>query len=377
MRVPLGVSPRPDGLPCPSHRRRAFTLRPYGACERSGFLAIYHLSAKVMSRSAGRSSVAAAAYRSGSELTNQRDGIRHDYSRRRDVVHAEILAPANAPEWMSDRAQLWNAVEVVERRKDAQLARELEIALPRELDQPQQLDLVREFAREQFVSKGMIADIAIHNPSASDGHEQPHAHVMLTMREITGQGFGNKNRDWNGKDHLEGWREAWAGHANRALERAGQDERVDHRSLAKQQEEALNQGRQTVAEALDREPQTKIGLAAAGMEQRGQVSERGEMHREIAARNAERRSLREQLEQVRTALRQVVNHLREQASRLVAAVSGQTQDGHMSAAERIEARAAGGGGSGGAESDAAKRIADRSKELPELELKPREMGLER
>ncbi len=340
-------------------------------------MAIYHLSAKVMSRSTGRSSVAAAAYRSGSELTNQRDGVRHDYSRRRDVEHAEILAPANAPEWMSDRARLWNAVEVVEKRKDAQLAREVEVALPRELDQAQRLDLVRQFAREQFVSKGMIADVAIHNPAASDGQEQPHAHIMLTMRDIVGGGFGNKNRDWNGTDHLEGWREAWAGYANRALEQAGQAERIDHRSLAKQREEALSQGREDAAEALDREPQTKIGLAATGMEQRGVVSERGEMHREISARNAERRSLREQLEQVKVALRQAVGHLREHASRLMDAVSGRSQEDRSKAGDRIEARTAGPDRSGGAESAAAKRIAERSRDLPELERKPREKGLER
>ena len=252
-------------------------------------MAIYHLSAKVIGRKAGRSSVAAAAYRSGGRLRDERQGVEHDYSRKGGVVHAEILAPENAPDWMRDRDRLWNVVEAVERRKDAQLAREIEVALPRELDRAARLELVRGFVAREFVGRGMIADLAIHEGRARDGREQPHAHVMLTMRELTGEGFGNKARDWNAPERLVGWREAWAREANRALERAGRLERIDHRTLEVQREEARERaerergaGRPALAlvhdrdaVALDREPEPKIGPAAAALERRGIETERG------------------------------------------------------------------------------------------------------
>ena len=265
-------------------------------------MAIYHLSAKVIGRKAGRSSVAAAAYRSGGRLRDERQGIEHDYSRKGGVVHAEILAPENAPDWMRDRDRLWNAVEAVERRKDAQLAREIEVALPRELDRTARLELVRGFVGREFVGRGMIADLAIHEGRARDGREQPHAHVMLTMRELTGEGFGKKARDWNAPERLIGWREAWAREANGALERAGRAERIDHRTLEVQREEARGRadrergaGRPDLAlvhdrdaVALDREPEPKIGPAAAALERRGIETERGAAFRDVAARNVER-----------------------------------------------------------------------------------------
>ncbi|WP_285295714.1 MobQ family relaxase [Aureimonas altamirensis] len=295
-------------------------------------MAIYHLSAKVISRAGGRSSVGAAAYRSGSVLRNERDGQVHDYSRKRHVEHTEILAPDDAPDWMRNRSKLWNAVEVVEKRKDAQLAREIEVALPRELGADEQRELVRSFAREQFVDRGMIADIAVHNPKASDGQDQPHAHVMLTMRTLTGDGFGPKNRDWNDRDQLGDWRAAWEGHANRALERHGHEARIDHRTLDAQREAATERGDLPQAAALDREPQPKLGMAASGMERRGRESERGGDWRASQARNAERQSLRDQLreigerigetmreigEQVRSATSGVRERLNQAASRLL------------------------------------------------------------
>ncbi|WP_188595193.1 MobQ family relaxase [Niveispirillum cyanobacteriorum] len=258
-------------------------------------MAIYHLSAKVIGRSSGRSTTAAAAYRAGERIEDGRTGQVFDYTRKGGVEHAEIITPANAPSWMSDRAQLWNAVEKVEARKDAQLAREVEFALPRELTPTQRLDLARAFVKEEFVGRGMVADLAIHNPRHPDGQERPHCHVMITMRNLTGEGFGQKNREWNGKDLLEGWRERWAEHANRALERAGYADRIDHRSLE--------------AQGQDREPQPKLGPAATALERRGEPSERGDHVREVAARNAERaaleverRTIWERLDQVRAAL---------------------------------------------------------------------------
>lgn len=210
-------------------------------------MAIYHLRAKVIGRSKGKNAVASAAYRqggysvvamagyrSGSSLTDERTGKTWDYTRKGGVEHTEIIAPDDAPAWALDRSELWNRVEAGEKRKDAQLAREIEISLPRELSADQCIDLVRSYVRTEFVHKGMIADFAIHRPSASDGGEQPHAHIMLTMRSLDGDGFGKKDRSWNGDDLLVHWREAWSVAANAALAEAGQEARIDHRSLKEQ-----------------------------------------------------------------------------------------------------------------------------------------------
>ncbi len=236
---------------------------------------------------------------------DNRQGLEHDYSRKRGVVHSEIMAPENAPDWMRDRDQLWNAVEAVEKRRDAQLAREIEVALPRELDRAERLDLLRGFVQREFIDRGMIADLAIHEGRARDGQGQPHAHVMLTMRELTGDGFGKKDRSWNAPDLLLGWREAWARDANTALERAGRSERIDHRSLDVQrteveqrvelarvagQEELAFEHEKKVIE-LSREPEPKIGPSANAQEKRGIVTERGEAFRAAQARNAQRQEL--------------------------------------------------------------------------------------
>lgn len=268
-------------------------------------MAIYHLSAKVISRAGGRSSVAAVAYRTAGRMRDERQGLEHDYSRKGGVVHSEILAPENAPDWMRDRNQLWNAVETVEKRRDAQLAREIEVALPRELDRGERLELLRGFVQREFVDRGMIADMASHEVKARDGHGQPHAHVMLTMRELTGEGFGKKDRRWNAPDLLIGWREAWARDANTALERAGHLERIDHRSLDVQRAEAEQQAerargvgqeelaleREKKVIELSREPEPKIGPSANALEKRGVVTERGEAFRAAQARNAQRQKL--------------------------------------------------------------------------------------
>lgn len=261
-------------------------------------MAIYRFSAQMISRSSGRSAVAAAAYRAGAELTCDRTGQVHDYTRKGGVVSSEIIAPNGAPEWTADRARLWNAVEAAEKRKDAQLAREVELALPRELTADQRLELVRSFVRSEFVSRGMVADIAIHEPKASDGGQQPHAHVMLTTRTLGPEGFQGKNRDWNDKGLLESWREAWANHANRALELAGQEQRIDHRSLEAQRQDALAMGDDRKAQDLDREPQPKLGPTAAAMERAGIQTDRGDTLRATLLRNADRKALWERIREL-------------------------------------------------------------------------------
>ena len=149
-----------------------------------------------------------------------------DYTCRRSVLHAEILVPLNTSDWMRDRARLWNAVEAAEKRKDARLAREILLSLPHELTHEQRLELVREFARQEFVARGMIADLTLHSPDRKGDQRNHHAHIMLTMREIVGDGFDKKARDWNSTEQLEEWRVHWAGAVNHALERYGHEARA-------------------------------------------------------------------------------------------------------------------------------------------------------
>ena len=197
-------------------------------------MAIYHLSVKVISRSAGRSAVAAAAYRSAGHLNDERIDRTHDFTNKGGVVHSEVLLPEGAPGHLSDREQLWNAVEASEKRKDAQLSREVEFAIPRELNQEQGIALARDFVEREFVDRGMIADLNVHWDIGADGLAKPHAHVMLTMREVDGDGFGAKVRDWNRTELVEHWRERWAEHVNERLAELDIDARIDHRSLEAQ-----------------------------------------------------------------------------------------------------------------------------------------------
>ncbi|RYD27090.1 MAG: Ti-type conjugative transfer relaxase TraA, partial [Lysobacteraceae bacterium] len=166
-------------------------------------MAIYHFSAKVISRNNGSSAVASAAYRSGSTLFDERLDRYHDFSNKADVIHSEVMLPKNAPERLSDRTTLWNEVEAGEKRKDAQLAREIEFAIPREMSREQGVSLSRDFVQREFVGRGMVADLNVHWDRAEDGSPKPHAHVMLAMREVGPDGFGKKERDWNGTALLQ------------------------------------------------------------------------------------------------------------------------------------------------------------------------------
>jgi hypothetical protein len=263
-------------------------------------MAIYHCSIKVMSRSKGRSAVAAAAYRSGDVITNEYDGVTHDYRAKRGIGHTEILLPEYAPREYADRATLWNAVERIEKAKNSQLVREVEIALPAELTKEQNIALVREYCKEQFTAAGMCADICIHDK----GDGNPHAHVMLTMRPFEPDGsWGTKQRkeyildpqgnriydpkkrqykcrsvpttDWNEQTKAEQWRAAWAQSVNAALEQHGHAERIDHRSYERQ--------------GTDQIPTIHLGVAAMQMERRGIATERGNANREITISNKELR----------------------------------------------------------------------------------------
>jgi Ti-type conjugative transfer relaxase TraA len=237
-------------------------------------MAIYHFSAKVISRAAGSSAVAAAAYRSASRLHDQRLDRAHDFSNKAGVVHSEILLPEGAPEEWRDRERLWNDVEAAEVRKDAQLAREVEFAIPREMSQAEGIELARDFVEREFVARGMVADLNVHWDIGEDGSPKPHAHVMLGMREVTEEGFGAKVRDWNRTELLTQWREAWADHVNERLAELDIDARVDHRSLE--------------AQGIELEPQHKIGPAATRLGTQGLESERLDEHHAIARANGEK-----------------------------------------------------------------------------------------
>jgi len=193
------------------------------------------LTAKVISRARGQSITAAAAYRSGSALRDERYGLTHNYTRTREAAHAEIMSPAGAPAWVQDRETLWNRVEARERRKDSQLARAIDIGLPVELSHAESVALVRDYIAQEFVSKGMIADFCIRRNDPSN----PQAQILLTLREATPSGFGPKMRQWNRKSNLLDWRSAWAERANQHLARAGHVVRIDHRTLDAQQSELM------------------------------------------------------------------------------------------------------------------------------------------
>lgn len=231
-------------------------------------MAIYHFSGKILKRSEGKNALRAAAYRAAEKLTDPTTGEVFDYTRKTGVHESLILAPANAPSWVYDRAELWQQVELAEKRKDAQLARDFDMALPVELDRAQQVELLRGFVQSQFVASGMIADINAHDLDS----DNPHAHVMLTMREISPAGFGKKNRDWNEQSLMEDWRAAWADQCNSALANAGLHSiKIDHRSFERQ--------------GLDRVPTVHLGPTASKLEKAGSTTPQGDHNRTALAVN--------------------------------------------------------------------------------------------
>ena len=302
---------------------------PSSPNERNGgdTIAIYHCSIKIVSRGKGKSAVAAAAYRSGEKLTNEWDGLTHDYTKKGGVVHSEILLPAHAPPAFSDRSTLWNSVELSEKSNNAQLAREVEIALPVELSREEQTRLVREYCSSQFVSKGMIADFNLHDT----GSGNPHAHILLTMRPLDEKGAwlpkskkeyvldenGEKIRlpsgryktrkvdlvDWNNRENAEVWRRAWADLANEFLAQNNRPERIDHRSYERQ--------------GIEQIPTVHVGVSATQMEKKGIVTERGELNRNIKAAN---RILREIRRLVR-GLKDWIAELKERKAALLEALA--------------------------------------------------------
>ena len=285
----------------------------------------------MISRSQGRSATAAIAYRVAERIEDRRTGLVFDYAAKSGVDHTEILAPDHAPDWARDRSELWNRVEESETRKNSQVAREVRVALPAELTHDERVALVRDFAQAQFVDRGMVADIALHAPGREGDERNHHAHILLTTREIDAEGFTTKNRDWNAVEVLEGWREAWARDSNAALERAGIEDRVDHRTLVAQRDEALelasaarergDEGAELVqtvrAIELDRPPLPQLSPGAWQMKERGIEVGRARAWHEAKARAAE----------VMEVARELAGHVRDWLDRAAERVlgSGQTE----------------------------------------------------
>lgn len=334
-------------------------------------MAIYHLEAKVVSRGAGRSAVAASAYLSCSRLYNDYDGIQHDYTKKQGLVWQEVFLPEYAPQEWQDREKLWNAVEEVETAKDSRLAREFVVALPIELNREEQIELLQEFIREQFVADGMCADAAIHD---TDGRN-PHAHILLTVRPLDEQGhwqyktekeylcmrngeergftaaefkaaqnerwekqypykvgkkkvymvpseadaqglaradkhpkstrYGRQNpisERWNSEEQLAAWRAVWADVSNRCLERAGHEERIDHRSHADRD--------------LTEQPTIHEGVVARALEKKGIMSDRCEINRQIKADNALLRELKATVKKLMQTVKNSVPAIAEAMEKL-------------------------------------------------------------
>ncbi|HTV27871.1 MAG TPA: Ti-type conjugative transfer relaxase TraA [Xanthobacteraceae bacterium] len=242
----------------------------------------YHFTAKIHSRAAGASAVRAAAYRAGERLYDERLGKAEDYSRKLDVIETVILAPKDAPAWSLDRAGLWNRVEAREKRRDAQLAQEFELNLPRELSDAENWRLITDFARKRLVAKGRICDIAFHRPAAGNGNDHPHAHILMPLRMLEGDSFGDKHPDvdWRNfftKDGpLTELRREWCEFSRGRAAELGIDLGADwdHRSY-------LDRG-------LDVEPQPKIGAAAQRMAELDGSSERVDEVLATQRRNGEK-----------------------------------------------------------------------------------------
>lgn len=285
-------------------------------------MAIFHLSVKMISRGKGKSAVAAAAYRSGEKITSDYDGITHDYTRKRGVMLTQILLPKNAPVLFYNRSRLWNAVEKIEKAKNAQLAREVEVSIPKELDFEEGYHLVKEFCQRNFVDKGMIADICFHDK----GDGNPHAHIMLTVRPFNEDGsWGSKQKkvyildengekiydkkkrqykcksvpttDWNDRENVEKWRQSWADMCNRYLEKSGHDERIDHRSYERQGLEIL--------------PTKHLGTAVSQMEKRNIKTERGEFNRHIKMVNKMIRFYNEEIAKLKKEAIQLAKNVKD------------------------------------------------------------------
>ncbi|AMK26947.1 MULTISPECIES: MobQ family relaxase [Sphingomonadales] len=299
-------------------------------------MASFHLAVKAIGRSAGRSATAAAAYRAGVEITDERTGLVHDYTRKQGVEHSELMLPTDAPEWAADRERLWNAAELAETRKNATVAREYEIALPVELSADERRELALGLAREISERHGVAVDVSIHAPGREGDQRNHHAHLLTTTRRLGPEGLGEKTRELDQKQsgEVERWRERWAEMQNRALELANVPDRVDHRSHQRQ--------------GIEQEPTVHMGPSATAMERRAeQVAAReGRAYEPVTAvgqHNAgvvERAGLRQYIERGTEWLRDMGQRIAGRLHDVAASLSGAVERDRREAAEVQLAREA-------------------------------------
>jgi len=290
-------------------------------------MAIFHFAAKVVSRAKGQSVIAKAAYNSREELTEERTGEVKDYTRAEGLLFSGIYAPAKAPAWAHDRAQLWNAADRAEKRKDSQLAREYEVALPHELTDEQRRFLVQDFIRENFARKGYAADVSVHAPDREGDERNYHAHILVTDRRLEADGFAidKKERQQSKaemKAELEALRESWERTTNRHLERHGIDARIDRRSLKDQ--------------GIDKEPTQHLGPYATQLEREGEESERGNVNRDIEARNQAREEAQRDYEATHAAREQWEEKIKQAAIQKIEEDQKKEQEAKRNEAKNAE-----------------------------------------
>jgi hypothetical protein len=295
-------------------------------------MASFHLAVKAIGRSAGRSATAAAAYRAGVEITDERTGLVHDYTRKQGVEHSELVLPAAAPEWAGDRERLWNAAELAEVRKNATVAREYEIALPAELSAEARRELALGLAREISERHGVAVDVSIHAPGREGDQRNHHAHLLTTTRRLGPEGLGEKTRELDQKQsgEVERWRERWAEMQNRALELANVPDRVDHRSHERR--------------GIEQEPTAHMGPSATAIERRAeqQATREGRDYEPVTAvgQHNERVGLRQYIERGTEWLRAVGQRVAGRLHDVAASLSGAVERDRREAAEAQRAREA-------------------------------------
>ena len=292
-------------------------------------MASFHLAVKTVGRSAGRSATAAAAYRAGVEIADERSGLVHDYTRKQGIEHREIVAPADAPDWVHDRSALWNAAEQAETRKNSTVAREYEIALPSELSADERRELTLGLAREISERHGVAVDVAIHAPGRQGDQRNHHAHLLTTTRRIGPEGLGEKSRELDQKTsgEVERWRGRFAEMQNAALERAQVAERVDHRSHQRR--------------GIEEEATVHMGPGVAAMERRAEreAQRDGRAYKpvtEVAQHNAgvlEQRGLRQYIERGSEWLRDAGQWVAGRLHGFAATLSGAVERDRREAAE--------------------------------------------
>ena len=257
-------------------------------------MAAYHSTVKTISRSKGRSATAAAAYRAGERIHDERTGLDHDYRRKSGVSHTELFTPANAPEWANDRKKLWNAAEQKETRKNSTVAREFEVAFPHEFDEEQRKEVARQYCQELRDRHKCAVDLAMHEPGKEGDNRNHHAHILCTTRRMDENGLTEKTRELDNQrsGEIERWRDRWAEINADILKRSGYEQEADrfrhgHLKLAKQVELARERGdHEFVKQNENREPTKHLGPKATAIERNGQNSDRGNTNRDIETRNS-------------------------------------------------------------------------------------------